>query len=204
MNEHILKAYECYVKQRNEDDAIKLLKHLPKEKAYVVNLGKIKEGYLYFNDVVYAENVNKAKLLFLKNYDFIIDETNEDATYLTLPVIRNKYEDKYLIDGNYISFSTILELGEKHIHNKKLTEILNNPEVDFVYVKKGGYYYRDNGCGYSEYVRNAGVYKKEEGVRIGFNYTEFTIIPINIEEHNKMIQDEINYLNKKLICVNIE
>ena len=67
------------------------------EKCWSVDLSKIKEGYCYSEQSIYAENRNKAKSLFMKESEvscMTIDKTGETVTYLTLPIYRDKDWDK--------------------------------------------------------------------------------------------------------------
>lgn len=53
--------------------------------------------------------------------------------------------------------------------------------------------------GYTSYKSKAGVYEKIVAINHGKSVESITIIPIDKVEHNKMIQDEINELEKKII-----
>lgn len=203
MDKTIIKVYELYKTHNcNYDVIIKYLKPLPKLKAYVINLSKIDEGYLYSQEVVYANTVGEAKSIFLGMSDkYYLLSTGDECTFLTLPLKRNKYLDKYKVGEGYLSIDDMLKQATLIQHNTKLSNILNNPSIEYVYVKKDGKYYCDNAMGYTHYRKNAGIFSKKEGVNIGFGYTNYDIIPIDIDEHNQMIEEEIKYLKSKLICV---
>lgn len=82
---------------------------------------------------------------------------------------------------------------------KELDNILNNDSIKYCYIKKRGEYYRPNSCGYTTYKFFAGVYTKEEAVSDAKSCNDLTIIPINVEEHNKYINTIISDLNTRLI-----
>ena len=75
----------------------------------------------------------------------------------------------------------------------ELKKIANNKKIRFCYIRKGPYY-RPNACGYTDFITKAGVYTKEEAIKRAESCKELTIIPVNIDEHNKFIVDEVKDL----------
>lgn len=204
MDKTIIKVYELYNTHNYDYDVIiKYLKSLPKLKAYEVNLGKVEEGFLYSREVAYANSVGEAKSIFLNMADKYYQlSTGNECTFLTLPLRRNKYLDIYKVGESFISIDEMLSQAKLIQHNTNLSNILNNPSIEYVYIQKDGKYYCANSMGYTQYRKNAGIFTKKEGVDEGVNNLNYDIIPIDIDEHNQMIEEEIKYLKSKIICAN--
>ena len=173
------------------------------QKAWKINFDKIEEGFLYSERVCYAENRNKAKSELLsksrKDYDtLILKYTDEDVTYLTIPVVRYKAVDKYLFEGKELTSYQIDEIINERQRIAALDVILNDAEIQFCYIRKG-YYYRPNRAGYTEHKIFAGVYPKDEAIQHAKSVREIELIPIDIHEHNAMIQKEIDDLKTRFI-----
>lgn len=170
-------------------------------KAYQIDLDRLNEGYLSDVIMCYANNVNEAKKKLLQEvkYDnWKLKYTDAELTYLNIPVIRRKSDDKFLFEDQAVT-----EIEKNRILYKRerlllLENILNDEDVKFCYIKKGSYY-RPSSCGYTDYKYRAGVYTKEEAVQSAKSCDELTIIPIDILEHNKMIENEISELSSRLL-----
>lgn len=178
-----------------------MLKNI-ENKAYELNLDKIDEGYLLSPIVVYATTLNKAKVKILheiRHEDLLlrcsITGYGDEITYLNIPVIRCKDKDKTLFEGEYLTNNQIARIKRK----KGLLEMLENPLITHCYIKKRGTYYRPNNCGYTDIISEAGVYTTREAVDSGLSCEELSVIPINIEEHNAMINDRIENLKTRII-----
>ena len=78
-----------------------------------------------------------------------------------------------------------------------LNKIAKNKNITHCYIRKGSYY-RPESCGYTDYITKAGVYKKEYAISLAIN-PELTIIPIDKNEHNKAIVDEVKDLMSRYI-----
>lgn len=173
------------------------------EKAYKIDSEKVNEGYYLQGMHVYAENINKAKSKLLEKIkydDYVLRFSGELITYLNIPVIRDPEYDKFEYVGNTFTKRQIKLMEEKEKRLEELDSFLNNKEIDFCYIRKGGYYYLPNSCGYTEYLAYAGVYRIEEGVSSAKMCNELRVIPIiDIETHNEMINEKINDLKSRLI-----
>ena len=69
-------------------------------------------------------------------------------------------------------------------------------------ILKGGYYYRDNYRGYTEYIQYAGVYEVADALShvISCSWQDFIrIVPLDTNKHNKLICDSIKLLSSHLI-----
>lgn len=173
------------------------------KKAWEINFDNIEEGYLYDQGfyVVYANTRNKAKskLLTLADCEGIRLKGEEDEVdYLTIPVIRSKKYDKYYFEGEALTIYSIEGRLRERERLESLQEILDNNSIKFCYIKKGSYY-RPNSCGYTDFTHMAGVYTKEEAVSKAESCEDLRIIPIDISEHNKMIEERIKDLTTRLI-----
>jgi len=83
-----------------------------------------------------------------------------------------------------------------------LNTMLTDSPNAFAYIKKGGYYYCPNKCGYTDRQTYAGVYTIKDAVNecLGVDITDYMRpIIIDIETHNKSINDKINALQSRLL-----
>lgn len=170
-------------------------------KAYEIDFSKIEEGYLYSEKICYAKNRNEAKSILLKEnkYEGIcIKGTDDEVDYLSIPVIRCKNADKVVFDGKEIVRNQINELINERERIAKLDEIANNPNIKYCYIIKGSYY-RPNRCGYTSLRFEAGVYPKDEAVSHAKSVREIRLEWVDIEEHNKMINQKIEELQGQLL-----
>lgn len=167
------------------------------QKAWQVDLSKIEEGYYYSKDIKYAETRSKAKSQYCwDDYSLIYGEGA--CTYLTLPVIRCKEADKYEFEGEQKTKQQIGEIKNERKRQAKLDSMLNDPNITYCYIDKGGYYC-PGWSGYTSFKSKAGVYTIEEGIQHAKSVREVHIVPINIQEHNEIIEKEINDLKSRLL-----
>ena len=176
-----------------------------KEKAWSLNAAACSEPW-HVDDgfVVYASTRNKARSIMVKQClsEGFTDVGGNDFTYKNVPISRCNRFDKYLYRGEVL---TLVRIQERQATEKHYAEadklVVDNPN-GFAYIKKGGYYYGPNHCGYTERLTDAGVYDIKEAARCvkgcGLRDHMF-VIPIKIEEHNKMIEEKIAELKSKLI-----
>lgn len=176
-----------------------------KEKAWGLLLGDIEEGYLYDTIVVYAENRNKAKskMLVECNMNHNVELLGgAELTYINVPIERLKSADKYEFEGKVKSKSEIEYIQKRRERDAEVEEtVKNNPDAK-CYVQKGGMYWRPNSSGYTEYRTKAGIYSIQEAAQIvkssALNKCE-TLTIINVEEHNKHLQEQIDDLKTRII-----
>lgn len=171
------------------------------KKAWGINWSKINDGEYYRGNVeyVYASTINKAKTLLLPDMiEYNRLDTGKEITYITIPVIRYKMYDKFDFDGKELTENEYQKEVKENIRQKKLDIIISDKNIKYCYIYKQNYYC-DNWCGYTNFKIKAGIYKKLEAVKHARDISEIDIIPINIKEHNNMINDEINKLSSKLI-----
>jgi len=177
------------------------MKYKLTQKAYGINWDKIEEGDYYRGNIghVWAENRNKAKSMLLSEIsDYRLRFSTEEITYLNAPVVRYKKCDKYEYKGKELTIYEIEDLERETERNLKLQSIIDDDNIAYCYIRKGSYY-RPNSCGYTDRIDRAGVYTKEEAVSSAKSCKELTIIPIVIEDHNKMIQYEIDEFKERLL-----
>ncbi len=175
-----------------------------KEKAYSVNNSNFDEPYFAPEKCYYAENVGKAKKKCLDDikYDGYTDTKGKDISFINLKMQRAKCADKYLVDGK---IKTLVDIE----YDKRLKE--RNDAIDLLvsenptakaYVKKGGYYYRPNSSGYTERTHEAGIYSIQEAAAEVKGISErdcASVILIDNDVHNKMINEKIEDLKTRLI-----
>jgi hypothetical protein len=170
-------------------------------KGYEIDLEKLNEGYLSDIIICHAENHNKARVELLKKikYDnWRLKNSGEELNYLNIPVKRSEWIDKVIFEGKEVLRSSIQRLINERERLKKLDEILNNPSIKYCYIIKGSYY-RPNSCGYTSLRFEAGVYPKDEAVSHAKSVSEIRLETVNIEEHNKMINEKIAELQGRLL-----
>lgn len=172
------------------------------EKAWEVDFIKVDEGFLYAQQYCYAENVNKAKSILLKQIeDFDVRLIGElrNVTYTNIPIKRCQSLDKFIFDGKPMTKRQIEDLKREKKRNAELDRILKDKEVSHCYIKKRGQYYRPNSCGYTDFQHRAGVYEKQYAVSSAVKCHDLVVVPINTFEHNQIIKDEIADLKTRLI-----
>lgn len=175
-----------------------------KEKAWIVNKNCFSEPWFVPDDVFYAETVGKVKykILPVLYYDNLKDIKGEDMTYLTLKVLRSPENDKYLVDDKIKKMCDIEYDKEVKERNDNLDSILKENPNGFAYIKKGGYYYRPNNNGYTEYIIEAGVYPISEAVSSVKHCSlrdNMKMIVIDKDEHNLMVENKIKELKSRII-----
>lgn len=176
----------------------------PALKAYIVNPIDFDQPYFAPTDPVYGETQGKAKVAALsmvlesgcQNY------LNEDFTFSTLRIKRAPQYDKFIVDGVFRSAYQIEH--DKKIADRKneMSKLLADNPDGYAYIMKGGYYYKPNNCGYTEYKTYAGVYSLQDAVRstLSSSLNDYLRpILIDIDEHNSMINSQIESLKNRLI-----
>ena len=172
------------------------------KKAYRINLDRIEEGYLYDEFICHAEKMTQAKSLLIKEVKYEgmeLKYRKKDVNYLNIPVVRCKSADIVEFEGENLPIVKIDSIIKQRERFAELDKILSDESVKFCYIKKGGYYYRSNHSGYTEYVVHAGVYTKDDAVSSAKSCGDIKIIPIDIERHNEIINKEIEELKTKLL-----
>lgn len=170
-------------------------------KAYQIDLDRLDEGYLSDTIMCYANNINEAKkklLQEIKYSNWKLKYSGAHITYLNIPIIRRKSDDKIMFDGKAVTEIEMNRILYKKERDLLLENILNDKSIKYCYIKKGSYY-RPNSSGYTDLKYRAGVYTKEESVQRAKSCNELTIIPIDIIEHNNMINSEISELSSRLL-----
>lgn len=176
-----------------------------KEKAWVINSINWNHPYLVPETIYRAKTLAQAKSKAFTDmqFDGTLDRWMEPITFLSLKMKRQPKSDTYLIGGEIKTEATIELDAQIKEKNDALDDILlQNPPTAMAYIRKGGYYYRPNNAGYTEYVLEAGVYTLEDAVSSVRNtgyYDHMSAIVIDKEVHNKMINDKIQELKSKLI-----
>ena len=177
------------------------MKYKLAQKAWKIDFSRVEEGYLYSDIITYAENRNKAKSKLLENCkweNIYLRGEDEEVTYLTIPILRCKEADKFEFEGNEFPLYEIERLIRKKERGQELQNILDDTSISHCYIRKGCYY-RPNSCGYTDLTYKAGVYLKEDAVSQAKSCEDLRIIPINIEEHNQMLNEHIEDLKSRLL-----
>lgn len=130
----------------------------------------------------------------------IIQKAFEINGAKNIPVKRKKEMDVIIYEGSEIKRIDIAFVEIKKKHDNEINLILNDVSVKYCYIIKGGYYYRDNYCGYTESKLYAGVYTKEEAAIHAKNILSIRLIPIEITTHNEYIHNSIAEIQKHFIA----
>lgn len=173
----------------------------PYKKAYKVSLEKIEDGYLYSEQIVFAETRGKAKLLF--GFDKYVLANGDECTLLNIPIRRSKDDDIYLVDGIEKSKRMVDYDLEKQKRKAKFDQLLKHNPNGKAYIMKGEIYWRPNSRGYTDHQRFAGVYDLKEAVDIckssDIGRFERPVL-IDKKEHNENINKMIKDLKTRLIA----
>jgi hypothetical protein len=175
-----------------------------KEKAWVANPEQFDKPWFAPDDIYYGDTLGKAKSVAWKaiESDSLKTRWGDDITFLNLKLIRCKHADKYLVDGELKTMGRIEEENQYKERARTLEALVAaNPNAK-AYIRKGGYYYRPNSCGYTERELDAGVYSIQEAASAVMSCglrDNMKAIVINPEEHNAMILSKIEELKSKLI-----
>ncbi len=159
-------------------------------------------GYI---DHVCAKTEHEARKELLKMcYNYSVEENHlgDPITYINIRIKRFKEMDKYLVDGKLKTLQQI-DYDTRVIENRNmLNKMLSDNPNSYAYIRKGGYFYCSNYCGYTEYKENAGVYTMEQAVKacLGIDIAAYMRPElIDVESHNKMISDKIEQLQSKIL-----
>lgn len=81
----------------------------------------------------------------------------------------------------------------------ELQKILDDKSIEYCFIKKGGLYYRDNFCGYTDKPLEAGLYLKLIAIEHIDGVGGAWIEPITNKDYNLLLDDEIlRLLNKSV------
>lgn len=171
------------------------------EKGYCINTNDISEFWYYSDITCFAENASKAKAKFMNmnEVEGMCNMSGEEITFLTLRVKRCEKADKVAYKGQILSRSKIADLKLKEAHTNELDNILNNPDIEYCYIRKNGLYYKSNYCNYTEFRIFAGVYPKADAVSHCRITTDLSCIPIDIKEHNQYYQEYLDDIQSRVI-----
>ena len=171
------------------------------EKAYELNLDRIKNEFYYSKIIVYAKTRGQAKQK-IRNQIVIEDYEIKyvgKMTFLNMPIRRCKINDRVKYEGKILKRWQVEKEIKLENHNKKLDEYLSDDNITHCYIRKRGLYYDWNMSGYTSYRYRAGVYEKKEAINPCKGIIELGCIPINISEHNKILLSEIAKIKKGII-----
>ncbi len=174
------------------------------EKAWELNLDKIREGYLYDERIVYGDTINLAKSTFIKKFGWEaieLNSTDESVTYCTIPLRRCKIADKYLFEEKTLTKREIDEILKRRAEHAVLDAFFKDPAIKWCYIMKRGLYYMPESCGYTGIQDFAGVYTIQEGVSNAKACRELVIVPIDILKHNERLQKRIEEIQNNLLSV---
>ena len=159
----------------------------------------------WIDQVVCAETEKLARMKALhqlREYDIEEDHFGNEFTYISLRLRRSPEYDKFLIEGKIKSREDIDYDKKKTETDAEFRQMLADNPNGYAYIKKGGYYYQPNSCGYTEYQSQAGVYPIKQAVNecLGVSLGDYMRpILIDVNEHNIMLNKQIAALRSRLI-----
>jgi ribosomal protein L2 len=170
-------------------------------KSYEIDLNQIEDGLFTGEITCYAGNMHEAKSKLwntIKHTNFRLIDGNE-LRYSNIPVKRKEEYDLVLFENSETIRHKISDILYKRSKNNEINEILNNDIIKYCYILKGGYYYRNNSCGYTESLLEAGIYEKNDAIKHASCCFDLRLVPIDINKHNEMIRNKIDELTKKIL-----
>lgn len=176
------------------------------EKAWEISRSHF-NSWEYPDEVFYSDNRNSARyqaLRSLKENGWDEDRWGEQFTYKKLKVVRTPEYDKFMFEGELKTQKQIDIILEWREWVRETDQLLSDNPGAYCYIKKGGYYYKPNSCGYTEFTANAGIYPIEKAAKIVKSCSlsdHMRMIVIDKKEHNDMILEKITELQSKLIVV---
>ena len=159
---------------------------------------KLTDGLAIQPELLYSTQGSKFNLTVPNGGTNYNTENTFKLSYLNIPVKRKKLSDKVIFEGKEVLRCSIDKLINERERVSKLDEIENNPSIKYCYIIKGSYY-RPDWCGYTSLKFEAGVYPKNEAVRHAKSVREIRLECVDIEEHNKMINQKISELHGRLL-----
>lgn len=170
------------------------------EKAYMFNNSEIEQPWFYEDIIEYVETRGKAKMKIWRHLDDEIRNVDgKEITFLNLPVKRCKNQDRVLYKGEIVKRYQTAHYQAVEKNDNLLDSYMKDTSITHCYKMKRGQYYAWNNCGYVSYKHVAGVYPKEEAIPYCKGQLEVICVPINTEEHNEIILNQIARLKKGLI-----
>jgi hypothetical protein len=182
----------------------------PDKKAYQVNTvnldyghESVARGYVY--ETFYAANEKEARIKALKqldNYGVDDDICDNPLTYITVKVKRFPSDDLFMVDGVLKTKLRIEADQRREERDAGFRKLLDDHPNGYDLIRKRGYFYRTNSCGYTESRTEAGVYTLTRAVNecVGMGDSEYMRPElIDIAEHNKIILSKIDELKNRLI-----
>lgn len=171
------------------------------KKGYTIDFNKIDEGYLSSGEFCSASSRNKAKVMLLQKIEYsdwtLLD--GRELNYLNIPVIRDKDFDTVNFNGKEVTRIKAIKLQKEIDRNNRLKEILEDNKIKYCYITKHGSYYLPKSNGYTYERYQAGVYQKKYAVSSAKSCLDLILIPIDIQEHNELINKRILDLQNHLI-----
>jgi len=171
------------------------------QKAWEINPNRLLEPW-FSGDEVYYGTRGQAKSSALPDYDAARTCSDEEITYLNIPIRRAKNMDKYLVNGEIKTRSQIEYDEEKACKFAEIDDTVSNNPNSKAYIRKGGYYYRPDCNGYCSSVLDAGVYSVQEAAKSVKRSSLgdcMALILIDKEDHNRAINNRIADLKTRLI-----
>lgn len=168
------------------------------QKAWEIDFGRVEEGYMFEKVWAYGNTVGQTKQELLVEVEGCKNYLGEEITFLNIPIIRCKEKDKYYFEGEPETVADIEYIKALRERTNELDAMLADNNITHCYIRKGSYY-RPGSSGYTDMRHRAGVFSTLEAVSSARHCKDLTIIPVGIDEHNKMIEDEINDLKTRLI-----
>jgi len=144
----------------------------------------------------------RADLIYqlLEQYlDIYLKGTNTPVRYSNMPIIRKIEEDVVIFEGKEVQRNTIEKIKKERERTLYIDGILKNEDIKYCYMSKLGYYYCEKYKGFTQSILKAGVYSKSEAIFHAKQVQSVYITPIDVNQHNEMINEAIEKLKDKLL-----
>ena len=147
----------------------------------------------------YAETHGKAKSDIKKQaeHHYCVKFKYADLNFPS--VRRDKEYDKVLYAGEWMHQYEIESSKAKEKREQWLESILKDDNIVYCYKFRHGSYYAPDNCGYTSRKVHAGIYTKQDAVNFCKSVPDGDLQVIDIEEHNDMINLEIERLSENKI-----
>ena len=171
------------------------------QKGYTIDFSRIAEGFVYDQSryEINAVNKNQARSILLGLAEDMQLYTGVDLTYITIPVITCPQADLIEFEDRSIiryKLNTLLKMRE---WSARLKTLEDDSSVEYCYIMKRGEYYLPDSCGYTSIIERAGVYPKAEALQHARGCNEISLKPVDIQQHNKRLTDEMASMYSRLI-----
>jgi len=165
-------------------------------KAHTIDERKIQNPEDFEPLTVIEETIGKAKYLLYKRYRGAKLLNGDLIEIHSVPIRRIREMDCHLIDGVKVPIAA----GDEILAQRKWKELIaDGLKHTHYYLAKGDKYVGHNFQGLTDFDYMAGIFTKEFLVKYKGPDFQFTMLPIDIKHHNKLIKEKLQEFVLKFI-----